>query len=217
MESKYNDVNFATTPLQSPAGIYPTSATGSFILLNGIAQGTAATERIGQKIKLKSIEANISIQPNVLATTTAFQYMPRTVRVICFVDFQPNGAAITISDLLEEPDNQFSGKAMKNRDRIRILFDEKTPVSALLFDSVTENQTFGLGSNGNAACFKKYLKFSEKTGVQLWSTYSANSAAISSITSGALWLCVLDTNTQNAGATSNTLVYGNTRLRFLDP
>lgn len=84
VEKKYSDINATITP----------STTPNIILLNGLQIGDTSTTREGQTIKMWSVQWKIVGTINTAATTT-------NVRVIVFRDRQPNGAAPTAANLLQ--------------------------------------------------------------------------------------------------------------------
>lgn len=86
-ELKNIDVN----PINFPAF---GATTGQLTLLNGCIQGSGATNRIGRRITMRSIQLRGRIQ--VAATTTGAS----PVRLIIFYDRQANGTAPTATDLL---------------------------------------------------------------------------------------------------------------------
>ncbi len=102
-------------------------ATGGTIAstsINGIAQGTSESERIGRKCAIKSIDWKIALQKASSQNTTADD----VARIILYLDKQANGAAPAILDLLETADFQ-SHYNLSNSNRFRILMDRTTAVN----------------------------------------------------------------------------------------
>lgn len=88
-------------------------------LLNGIANGSGGTERIGRKILIKSVQWRAIFQP----AAPASQH-----RVVIFYDKQANGAAPAITDIMET--NAFTSPLrLGNSDRFVIISDEVTDSS----------------------------------------------------------------------------------------
>ena len=71
--------------------------TGTLVLLNGLVPGTGATQRIGKKVTMKTLQCRISLGAGA-AGTTPFQGM---VRVMWIYDKQANAAAPTVASILE--------------------------------------------------------------------------------------------------------------------
>lgn len=86
-------VNVEKHPLDVSALVNPVSGTGTFTLLNGIAQGDSNNQRQGNSILLRSININLLITMHDQAEHTM-------VRCILFFDKEANGATPLITDLL---------------------------------------------------------------------------------------------------------------------
>ena len=83
-ESKVVDTNIATNP-----------TTTAFIqIVNGIAAGTAFNERIGRKIRIKSIALRFAGQINQTTPT------PFVMRLMLVMDKQANGSTPLYSDFI---------------------------------------------------------------------------------------------------------------------
>jgi len=112
----------------TPGQAYACNTAGNFILLNIPVTGTDYNDRIGRKISSRSIyvRGEVTLTPTfLLETNPATTYISngQQVRMILFVDSQPNGAAPAVLDLLTEafPRGQLNPN---NRDRFRILKDK---------------------------------------------------------------------------------------------
>lgn len=115
-ELKYIDVSLGATS-------FPLAGTGVLTLLNGCIQGSDATNRIGRKVNLKSIQTRIS---NTVATT-GISNGPN-FRVIIFYDKQANATAPAVTDVLLT-DAFASNMNLNNRDRFVILMDKTSAES----------------------------------------------------------------------------------------
>lgn len=114
-EKKFIDVSSPSTPSTA----LPTFSSG--VLLNGLATGTSASDRIGRKIIMKSIFLRYAYQ--LQSTTTGGS----PLRILVVYDKQANGAAPAITDILLT-DNFSSNNNLSNRDRFVTLMDHMTDV-----------------------------------------------------------------------------------------
>ena len=98
-------------------------------LLNGIAGGSGADQRVGRKLTMKSLMFRWSLFLNPNASTLATGGTP--IRIIIFYDKQANATFPTTSELLAS--NIFnSNNNLDNRDRFVILADIYTdPISSV--------------------------------------------------------------------------------------
>ena len=88
--------------------------------VNNIPQGTTEITRIGRKCTIRSINWRFSMQLLTEANTATPGV--DTVRVIMYLDKQCNGAAATVTDILES-DNYHSFNNLANKSRFRTLMD----------------------------------------------------------------------------------------------
>lgn len=108
------------------------SLVGAVQLLNGVAQGTDFTDRIGRKIILKSLFFRVNFFPS--ATTAA--PTGTTVRLLIVYDCQTNGAAPLVSDILQSG-NYDSPINLNNRDRFKVLYDKFIMMCATAYTAGT--------------------------------------------------------------------------------
>jgi len=87
--------------------------TGAVTLLNGVAAGTSASQRIGRKINIRSIAMNLRLVAK--ATTTISD-----CRIVLVWDTQTNAAAPAITDIYDAI-NATSMRNISNGSRFRIL------------------------------------------------------------------------------------------------
>lgn len=112
-EQKLKDVTASITP--APAGVLD--------LLNGMNKGDNINNREGQQIKTMSILFRATININSLATATA-------VRIMLVVDSQPNGAAFTVANLLENTVQVIQSPInIGNKRRFLVLFNKVLTLS----------------------------------------------------------------------------------------
>ena len=98
-EYKFVDVNIATSGASLAVGL---SASPTIQLLNGLQLGTAAYQRIGNKIAMKSLYWSLAYScaatDSTPTTDTALVNIP--VRAMVVYDKQTNGALPVLGDLL---------------------------------------------------------------------------------------------------------------------
>jgi len=156
-------------------------------LLNGVANGSDASTRIGRRTTMKSLLFKYSVSMVTAGTGGA------CIRFLIVYDKQANAAAPVITDVLLQ--NEFlSPNNLSNRDRFVTLVDEvSAPVS----------------QNGDqAVCNVIFKRF------ELESLFNAGSAGtIGDITSGSVYLFVAQSGNIAGGAP--TIAY-KTRIRYTD-
>lgn len=111
--------------------------TGSLVLLNGLIQGTTAISRIGNKIRMKTLDINLRIY-------TAQK--SRLVRYMIVLDTQPKGAAPTLSNILEDltywvGPNVLSQRQKKSIERFVILKNKSFVINDVVTTSGQQNET----------------------------------------------------------------------------
>lgn len=163
--------------------------TGSVTLLNGVAQGTDFTQRVGRKFNMKSILLRLSIQPGSTATTNAL------ARWIIVYDKQTNATAPAITDIIVAA-NESAANNLSNRDRFVIIYDKVVNIGAT-------------GSNDNQrAFFRKYKRCNMEV------TNGGTGSTVGSIQTGALWFVTC--GEKAAGTTAPKVLNGTARIRFHD-
>lgn len=173
------------------------NTTAGYILLNGLVPGTAATQRIGQNVSIKSIEVKLRMQ--VTPATGVDQF----VRVIIALDRQPNAAAPVIGDLLIGT-SVTAPRNLNNRKRFKILMDKPYAMGGILNGAGTGSQT------PNLRMLKKYIKFKRPI-VTEYNT--GNAGTVADIASNSLYLFTL--GTEVAGNTDTNML-GYIRIRYTD-
>jgi len=207
-EYKFVDVNIATTGAALTVGL---SASATIQLLNGLQLGTAAYQRIGNKIAMKSLYWSLAYANTATdsspTTDTALVNIP--VRAMVVYDKQTNGALPVLGDLL----SAFSGLGnatartidvnspnnLNNRDRFIVLMDKR----------------FMLTSTGPSCRFiKKYKRLNTSV------TYKSGATVgdVTDITSGGLYFITYRDAEMNGttNPSSTVLLTGDIRLRYQD-
>lgn len=174
------------------------NTTPSFTLVNGIAAGVGASERVGQKVAIRSIE--VRAQGWVTATTG----VTNMCRCILVQDKQANNTAVTaITDILET-NSSMSPRSLPNRKRFKILWDKFFLLGGVLNGA-------GTGSSiPEQKLFKSYIKFRRPI-IEDFNTSALGT--IAAITSNAIYLVCLGNIA--AGNTDANLTYY-IRFRYTD-
>lgn len=118
-EKKFVDTNLGSTGIGSA---------GTFFLVNGISAGTAYNERIGRKIRIKSIQMNLGILSGVTN--------PARIRILVFIDRQANSQLLTIpANLIDNSVITQLSKAflnLDNRSRFNVLYDKLVTIDSVM-------------------------------------------------------------------------------------
>jgi len=181
---------------------------GAFILLASPTPGTDMTNRIGRKIILKSVYLRgYMASEAALNAAVPVAQVAQQMRMILFIDYQPNGAAPAITDLLKTaaPSSQLN---LNNRDRFKILKD-KTIVVDPYFCSQVATQSICSTSN-QIQQFKVYKKLNLETVLN-----AGTAGTIADISSGAVYLCFV--GSEPTGSNNDGLAIWTGRVRFSDP
>lgn len=180
-ELKFVDVSYGTDVTVS------TSAWSAGVLLNGLANGSDASTRIGRKITMKSLL--IRFYATMAATSTGGS----VIRYLVVYDKQANATAPAITDILLA-DEFSSYNNLSNRDRFVTLVDYIT-------EPISDN---GAKSTGGVI-FKR---------INLETMFNAGSAGtIGDITSGSVYIF----NCQTGGiATAAPNCVARCRIRYTD-
>ena len=163
-------------------------------LLNGVAQGTDFTNRIGRTIVIHSV----FIRGQILPTDASTLFNP--ARILFVYDMQTNGATPAATDILKQ-DAGLGQLNLNNRSRFKVFYDRTFPIGQI---TNTATQTYAAGPN--YAVFKKYKKCNFLT------VFSGTGATVASIQSGAIWMVTCG----NGTAAECALLQASIRVRFLD-
>lgn len=199
-EKKFFDVGVAT---------YQVNTTGSFTLIHAPVPGSDYTNRIGRKTIVKSLYIRGSVKsegangPNQPAAPgTAAQLL----RMIIFVDNQPNGAVPVVADLLVSA-SPASHLNPNNRDRFKILCDKEFVLDPYINLNTANAAQYGACNQIKAV--KKYKKLNIET------IFNAGTAGtIADINSGAIYMFWIGDQPASTNYDANAIVA--TRIRFDD-
>lgn len=197
-ERKVNDIAAAT---------YVVNTTGAFTLLALPVTGADMNQRIGRKIQLKSVYIRGHVCTNWAATPVGATSAIATqhCRLIILCDYQPNGAAPAVLDLLATA-SPLAHLNLNNRDRFKILKDKIYTLGPSFFD--TTNQQ-GLSVAPQILPIKIYKKLNIETIFN-----ATNGGSIADITSGALFMFWIGSTAASATLASTASL--STRVRYFD-
>jgi len=183
------------------ANDYTCSTAGSITLLNGVAVGSDYTDRVGRKIRLKSLYIRGMVGRDSILDN--FQQGPCLARLLIVSDSQTNGAAPLLTDILKEATST-SQLNLNNRDRFKVLIDKQYVVAPIVTSTTNQYATSGSPTNYS---IKKYKKLNHEV------LFNGTSSTVGSISTGAIWMVWVgdkaDDTAQPTGAVS-------VRIRFED-
>ena len=163
----------------------------SLQLLNGLQKGTDNTNRVGDSIKVKSIEVKSGAY-----LTSSFSGLYQRVRRIIFIDLQPNAGTPSQSALLENAlsDWTYAFKNLDNKKRFVILKDDVVTMSP----------------NTNAAISfpDYYYKMNMHTAYD-----SSNVGDVTDISTNAIYIAFMS---NSASGAQDPSVLSNQRIRYID-
>lgn len=138
------------------------STTGTFYLLNGIAQGNDVINRDGNEVYIHKLNFKISLF-NADSSNK--------IRVIIFIDSQANAAAPSVSDVLQDAANYpiLTPLNYDNKKRFRILL----------------NKVFVTDTDDPTSTFQLYRKIGRKV------QYSGSAGGIATIKRNSLFLLLI--------------------------
>lgn len=182
--NELKDLTVKSTALVPAVGSF---ASPAGVLLNGCAQGTTASTRVGRRLLMKSLLFKYQI--GLASTTTGGS----PIRVLVVYDSQTNGAAPGIGDVVLT-DELAAPMNLSNSRRFKILIDEVIPC---------------IGTAGpQAAMFTRYVKLAHTV------EFNANSAGtVSDIQTGSVYAFVWQ---NGALATTVAAATMYSRIRFSD-
>jgi len=165
--------------------------TGTMTLLNGLAPGNSASERVGMKVSIQSIE--IRLRNQVTGGTGVDQIQ----RLILLQDRQANGIApAALTDFLNAGNYQ-GLRNLAQRKRFRILKDYYFTLNAT-------------AEPGSQKCIHKYMKFRRPIVTEFNAGVAGTIADIS--TNSLFFVCI---GSIAAGGTAGTCA-GYIRIRYTD-
>jgi len=164
-ELKFKDTSLVVNTVTQTGTIEP-AADSTFLK---IPVGTGPSDRIGRQIRLKSINAYLTI------TKTSSALSTDTVRLIWVLDTQCNGSVPTVDTVLNTT-NVNSFRNMANSKRFVILKDDEVNLTSHTWD----------GSNFNLTSLQR--NFFKKCNLPIEYDPSLNTGAISTIRSNNIFL-----------------------------
>lgn len=184
----------------------------SIVLLHAPKVGSEFTSRVGRKTCAKSIYVRGICGlngPNTPGGPTAGFSPSQQLRMILFVDWQPNGQAPTVTQVLKFADSA-SQLNLDNRDRFHIIKDK-----VWFFDSSIANQG---AINRTGASVKVYKKINIETTfngtVSQGNSPTDTQGAIADIATGAIYMMWV--GSAAASTTTAGRFAGTTRIRYVD-
>lgn len=163
-------------------------------LLNGLVPGNSASQRVGNKVTIRSLEMRVRVQ--TIPATGVEQFC----RWFIVLDRQANGAApAAITDILTA-NSVTALRNLENRKRFKIIVDKAFPMGATSVSTGTVTSRM----------YKVYIKFRRPILVEF---NNGVAGTIADIVSNSLHLCTL--GNVAAGNTDCNLMT-NVRLRYTD-
>lgn len=188
-------------------GTVAVSTTGSFTLLCVPQLGTDMMARIGRKIVMKSVYIRGRINTDGADNLNLTQVSCQHVRMVIFVDFQPNGNAPATTDLLTTA-SPAAHLNINNRDRFKVLVDKEWVLDPWVY-TTTATQAIITGAN-QVKLIRKYKKLNQEVIFN-----GVNGGTISDIVTGALYVFFIGDKALGTGTDAAATV--STRVRFVDP
>lgn len=166
-------------------------STGAMLLLNGLQPGSSASQRIGMKVAIRSL------QMKLISFCTAGTGVDQEHRWLVLLDRQANGAApAALTDFLAAG-NTKGLRNLANRRRFKIVLDKRYYIN-------------NANEPGSARVFNVYMKFRRPLIVE----YNAGIAGtIADIVSNSLYLVLIG---QVAPGTGAGMIQGYARIRYTD-
>lgn len=158
--------------------------TGPFQLLNGIDEGTGPSQRVGRRIKLKSLSLNYYLSSPVTLTATDL------LRVMVVRDKDCNGSIFTLGDLLLDSSTGFgiiSQYNPDNLDRFHVYYDQVQVVASLN------------GVNGQVTY--KNIQFPIN---DAFTTFSGSGSTVSDISTNSIYLILI--GSQSSASVTSCLI-----------
>lgn len=170
---------------------YQCDTTGSITLIATVAQGTSVNQRVGKKIRWKSLQFRGEVQNNSTATIT-------DNAVLIVYDNRPSGSLPNITDILDTANSQsFNNDA--NSGRFRVL-------KRLDFHLIGNTTSLTSATNMSADFYLDLKGFPCEFG-------ALGTGAIGDISRGALYLVTVG---NMAAGTTSAVLNGGFRTRFVD-
>jgi len=211
-EYKFVDTNLGDGITGAQHTVVGLSSAPNVFLLNGLKLGTSASQRIGNKIAMKSLywSINLGMKWSDNNPTSSVEGYNVPVRFIIVYDKQPNGAALTLGDLLSAlsgVDNTTarsidtnSPNNLNNRERFVVVADKRMILQS---------------GGPSARQIKKFKRLNTSVAYKSGATVGD----ITDITTGSLYAITFrdqDMVTVGIDSAASVLLTGDIRLRYQD-
>lgn len=177
----------------STVAVSPIAVAGATALINGVAQSSDYTGRIGRKVTIKSILFRATLLP-ITSTTAIFGSVSRLMLIY---DKQTNGNIAAVTDILNAA-TYLQPANLNNRDRFKILMDK-----FVTHDAYTNGAGTQTVAGGGTRCIKKYIRCNHDV------VFGGTGATVGDIQSGSLIFLYI-------GSTAAYAMDYNIRTRFID-
>lgn len=193
-------------------------AAGVVTGLNLVQIGSSFFNRIGRRIRMKSVQIFGDIIPNPAATAT---FSAETIRSVIVYDRQTNGAYPALADIFEDTDqnganttNELSGINLNNRERFAILMDIKHKMPFINVATGVPTTTVNIwptdGARHEDSDGSFFLDhFRKLKGMETHYKADSTPAVIGDIATGGLYLVTF-------GVTGNWVLNFKVRMRYND-
>lgn len=186
IEGRYK-MNTKRDDQRVPATTFTNVASTSAVLMNTIASGNTEFTRVGDRVRIMSVQVHGFIS-TIAQPTNATTYANDFLRIIFFYDRQPNGNLTTFGDVVQ---NNSTGATTADgppnfpqRGRYKILRDFQIPVPNITLGPVAAPIIEQCGCIPTSKEFN--LKFYKNCKGKLETMYTGINGTIGSITAGAL-------------------------------
>lgn len=200
-ELKYIDVEATDTAVPNGA------TTVDFVLINGVAQGSDNTNRVGRKVLAKSLDINaIFIGPTSNTQASASIVPGSMVRWWVILDAQPDGATATPADVWKTTSSfAVAHRNLDNSERFKVLRTGTVCLSPMNQTAATP----GLPGYPDKGYVDIFIPLNDAV------RYSGTGATIASIASGAYYFCYCCDSAAPGSGAATSVVY-DTRFKFTD-
>lgn len=207
-EKKYHDIGSPTLFSQVFTG-----STGNVLLLNGVADGSGVTTRVGNKITIKSISIRGLIYPTWATDgvpPTTWTIPMQLCRISVVYDAFPNSVAtVPTADIIYTTNHSYSHNNLANRNRFRTLWEKTIGLPGMVNYNVANGGT-GLVGGNTAVPVKKFIRTNIET------IYSGPGNTIANIGQGAIYLVVTGSAAALTPGVGPHYFNGDSRIRYSD-
>ncbi len=169
------------------------STTGSIVLLNGIAAGTANFNRIGKRLSMRSLWIQLVVERGLTSTANT-DY----VRLMIVLDKQANQAAPIVTEILQLDTpvapvvDMWAPLNLNNTNRFSVLWETRVA----LYNNFIQGRIV-----------RKYLRLSQTV------VFDNSGALVADISTNTLWLVAIGSALSGGG--QQPQLNGKIRLRFV--